>query len=97
MIESSSRPWQQTWTIDADFLHIFVIFVDLVNFTGTSCCASAYVIDFRPVLEQVQSNSWPTKTKTFPGANQTSFSDQEADGFFAANQYVVAKRRCKEM
>ena len=30
---------------------------------------------------EVQNNSWPTKTKTFPGANQTSFSDPEADGF----------------
>ena len=29
---------------------------------------------------QVQNNSWPTKTKTFPGANQTTFSQKEADG-----------------
>jgi len=30
---------------------------------------------------EVQNNSWPTKTKTFPGANQTTFSQKEADGF----------------
>ncbi|CAJ1410240.1 unnamed protein product [Effrenium voratum] len=31
--------------------------------------------------EQVCNASWPDKTKTFPGANQTVFSDAEDDGF----------------
>lgn len=31
--------------------------------------------------EEVQNGSWPTKTKTFPGANQTHFSEEETDGF----------------
>ena len=42
---------------------------------------------------QVQNNSWPTKTKTFPGANQTTFSQKEADGPFVAKSKATNGRR----